>query len=271
LESLAPEDRYSLNEALQHVRSSMEPLRETARSFGDALRAMHPGLGSLLESTSRWARFDEMLHGVSKALAIEQIHMRDRLRTLVHAGWFIDPEMPLTLVRNLAEALEDGEENSAEQVLLQYYRTSGSATLERVCRQSPGRAGIIKQAYLAHEQGKYALSVPVFLMQADGIADDVHKGRQLFSKAVRRSVGALASEHEVGSDEWVYLSVYAEDSPLVKNTKDLGPGFDGLNRHGVLHGTDLTYCTEVNSLRALSALGYAAFVLLPEVESLNDA
>jgi hypothetical protein len=61
----------------------------------------------------------------------------------------------------------------------------------------------------------------------------------------------------------VYWSVFTidADAPLTRDTRQLPAGFDGLNRHAVLHGTDPNYGTEVNSLRAVSVLNLASYLL----------
>ena len=61
-----------------------------------------------------------------------------------------------------------------------------------------------------------------------------------------------------------YMSVFMLNTPLTKNTKHLPSGFDGLNRHAVFHGTDPNYGTEINSLRAISVLNLASYVLTVE-------
>lgn len=185
------------------------------------------------------------------------------MRTLVHRGWFIDPEMSLPKIRSLHEAFLGGREKEAEDWLVAYYGEHAQTIVERLSVVYPERATQLTDALCAHNEGRYSLSVPVFLLQADGLANHLKKGRQLFSKDDRKSVRGLIKGMPDESMERVFLSVYGGDSVLVMRTNDLPPEFNGLNRHGVLHGTDVNYGTEINSLRALSVLAYAAFSPAP--------
>lgn len=267
LDALSSEESEIASEARQRILESMKPLFDATFGLGSLLRAMQPAIGSAMAAVGHLSRVSANFEAIGASLAKEPARLRERIRVLVHQGWFIDPEMPVSLVRDLAEAFDNGNFREAEEALLDYYRSSAEAVIKRVCDQNPLRAEIITQAFAAHQAGHFGLSVPAFLIQADGLAGEHHDGRQLFSKVPTRSIGAMANSAAKGSNEWMFLSVYAESSPFSKNTNELGEGFTGLNRHGVLHGTIVNYATEVNSLRALSALGYASFVLSPKAAS----
>lgn len=269
LDDLSDSDLPRTTEALHRIHESERPLLEFTSGLGEMLRSMQPALGSVMGAISRagqspqLSRVTETFTAIGEALAKEPTRLRERLQLLVHRGWFIDPEMPITLVRELALAFECGELEAAEETLVDYYRSNAEAILERVCHENPHRANLVRQCLYAHQAGLYGLSVPTLLIQADGVASDHRDGRQLFSKVDSRSIEKVARNAEEGSAEWIFLSVYAEDSPFSKSTKTLSDDFVGLNRHGVLHGLHVNYSTEINSLRAVSALGYASFALKP--------
>lgn len=194
--------------------------------------------------------------------------MEQRLKVLARKGWFIDAEMPLAALWKLEEAFRTGREDYAELWLIAYYRREGRAICDRLCAEHPARAELIQCAFRAHVEAQYALSVPVFLQQADGLAHDLGPRRQLFSKTLRHGVRGLMDELNSTSDpsglKRAFLSVYADETSLIMATDDLPEDFDGLNRHAVLHGTSVNYATEINSLRALSVLSYASLALRQE-------
>ncbi|WP_199728423.1 hypothetical protein, partial [Pseudoxanthomonas sp. SGNA-20] len=86
-------------------------------------------------------------------------------------------------------------------------------------------------------------------------------GLKLFSKAERPNARAT------GTLRLALISAFYEKANVViRNTDELPQGFDGLNRHAVLHGIDSNYATEVNGLRAISLLNLVAFLASHEDE-----
>lgn len=235
-----------------------------ANGIGRLLREMTPILRGVAEALAPVQMLGKSSKLPGDQFAKQQMLLKERMGVLVHRGWFVDPEMPLSVVRLMTKAFECDEAGDAEKWFVDYYISRGCSIIQKVCEKFPERSEIIADAFAAHNEGRFSLSVPVFLAQADGIADDCYRGRQIYSRRKSKGVCGLASSAQEGSAEWTFLSVYAENSPLVKDTKDLCPGFNGLNRHGVLHGTDKRYGTQINSLRALSVLAYAAFALKSE-------
>ncbi|MEB1105711.1 hypothetical protein [Xanthomonas campestris] len=231
--------------------------------LGRLIQTMAPLTKAAGAITAPLLRFNNVMVQVGNQLAKDQELMRERLNVLVHKGWFVDPEMPVGLVIKIARAFADNKVYEAEQELVDYYLSSGDDIIRTICSGFPDRAKTICDAFAAQCEGRYSLSVPVFLTQADGIANDCYSDRQLYSAVPDKGVRGLLKSLPEHGVESAYLAVYAEDSPLVKKTSKLEPGFDGLNRHGVLHGTDKHYATQINSLRALSTLTYAAWVLKP--------
>lgn len=148
------------------------------------------------------------------------------------------------------------------------YRENFSWLGEVLIEKIPSREFAIKPAINAHNRGEYALSVPVFLSQAEGILRD-RTLSELFTKKDRVSEFAKAERAKVVSDE-SWLS-YSDDAYWVQLSGDLpigwGPAdraknnYTGINRNTVLHGIDNSYATETNSLKAFSLLCHVVGVL----------
>ena len=123
----------------------------------------------------------------------------------------------------------------------------------------PLRAHLFQEAFGAHRESKYALSIPVFLTQADGIFHD-RFGSLFFSKQSNASVSAFSSE-AIGHFFKAVLHSLMIDAPLWTDSRSLDDTLEGLNRHQVLHGLKTDYNTELNSLKAISLLDYLCWVL----------
>lgn len=163
------------------VRQALEGLRavgESVRSMRAVAFEIGRAIAPVIQLAQQW----------NEHLSAMPAKVEERLKTLARSGWFIDAEMSLPTIRRLHEAMSSGRDSKAEQWLVDYYRREGAAICERLCAHHPARAALILDAYRAHEEGRYALSIPVFLLQADGLAHDLGPNIQLFSKDVSRGV-----------------------------------------------------------------------------------
>jgi hypothetical protein len=134
----------------------------------------------------------------------------------------------------------------------------------------PQRKTLLGDAFEAHKNGLYTLSIPVFLSQADGMAFNIlqafvftdHNGAKISDKA-KELIDAETENHELMCS---FVGILLEEHTIRTSTKNRderrlsGAPISPLNRHGVLHGIDLDYATEANSLRAISLLSLLTYV-----------
>lgn len=242
---------------------------ELAKATEPALRVqqeLHAHLERFRVGFKVWAESPaatEMFESLQKTLVLIQqfpAHFQAQLLSLAQHGWYIDPEMPLDGIRSLHGAFESGAAGEAQAELKHYFRLHLDSIEERLLRQHPARAHVLAAAFNAHRAGSYLLSIPVMLIQADGIASD-EKGRQLYSGSSTVGIGGLIdglANDDFNRHLW---EVFRSRAPLTLNTKNLPKDFSGLNRHKVLHGADYSYGSETNALRAVSLLNFASFAL----------
>lgn len=119
---------------------------------------------------------------------------------------------------------------------------------------------VLHDAFDAHREGKYSLSTPVFLAQADGIWWDE------FSKSLFQAQGRVRTAEdyieEYRSDYFVaFFDIFGEQIPLWISASKRDQSFNQLNRHLVLHGEAVDYGTEENSLKAISLLSWLCWML----------
>ena len=185
------------------------------------------------------------------------------LRTLLRHGWYPPANMSGVQLAFLAGGLDDPDEEIAElahQEFINKFRDDTDAIEQHLAAQFPDRAQIINDAFDAHRQAKYNLSIPVFLIQADGIAWE-RLGKTLFSsKTIQQSEG-LASKVDEGILRKLFVGLMWPEWPLTLSVSQRTGDFSGLNRHQVLHGEVADYGTEVNSLQAMALLNFCSFIL----------
>lgn len=187
---------------------------------------------------------------------------------LARRGWYPSLEVDLDWYNNIAELVKEGrlQQLDGRMAEVARYHVSLVRELARECYLD--RYELISDGLEAHEQGKYSLSIPVMLAQADGICFEF-LGSQLYSKEsrlprtrakVRQKIRELPlTDYERDSDIFLHIvldllhrGTSIMDGTKVRQAERLKDSTYGpLNRHGVMHGTETDYTTEENSLRAV--------------------
>ena len=238
----------------RHFEEAFKPLQQLA----DSAR-------QLAEVPKRFAEqqqeFFESLQRLAKELPKRQ---RKALQRLGEEGWFLDPAMPATLLQEL-ERLFDEHPDEMTEWLKGFFRERIDAIEEQLIASYPHRGHLFQQAFEAHREGKYGLSVPVFLAQADGIFWERTPARQNLFRSKQREKAYSQYVSKI-SDSYTVIDLHPLSIllPLWMNEDERaerGDSFVGLNRHQVLHGESVDYSTEQNSLKAISLLSYLHRIL----------
>ncbi len=241
----------------------------------------------LLDAEQRWQAFAQANEAGLAAFAAQAVSFQDRVREflrydsvaiieafkqlpaktqaallqLAHHGWYLDPQMGLSDLTELAEALANGDTQEVEDALVAYYEHRMSDIEASLIAKLPARAHLIQMALGAHRREEYALTIPVLLAQADGACTEIFSESFFLKKDKLPSTApfvATMTAHDAFLG--ALLSPLGAALPIAASERDRGPHFKGLNRHMVLHGESLDYGTRANSLRALSLLHYVTHV-----------
>ncbi len=167
-------------------------------------------------------------------------------------GWFIDIEFPCASAPEVADLYENGQSSRADSLFVEYYRQRYDSIREDVIAYYAKRSTILRKAFRMHSEHEYDVSVPLFLIQADGLCIDAF--RREFFRVKKGGLAAKKSIDEANVD-WIWSAV-AEPFRTVLPIAAHPRGSKSLNRHLVLHGQSLDYGTEVNSLKAVSLLSF---------------
>lgn len=247
-------DAYA-KQATPQLEALLEPLKQT-QSWIELMRFQEAE--RLQRWSTLWADLETQLREWPRKL-------RAQLDVLFAQGWCLDSEMPLTTGGDLAQAFLEGDEEGAQAWLMDWFTQRLDAIEQTLVERHPARAAVLAQAFDAHRQGLYALSIPVLLIQAEGVVQDRYQ-RQLFSKKAHANLKRLFEELPDDDMRAILIGAFYVDIPLTRNTNELPDGFNGLNRHAVLHGTDPNYATQVNGLRAVSLLNFASYLVFEEAQ-----
>lgn len=181
-------------------------------------------------------------------------------------SWFASVLMDFHSYEELAfitDGVPSGERQTViESAYADKYRELFAYLSTKVTSMFPTRSFAIIPACAAHERGEYALSVPVFFSQAEGILRDITSSELFSEKISPITKFAKLQREQIPTDEhWINMSDDAIWAQLSGNLPiGWGPKlradneYVGLNRNTTLHGIDLDYANEINSLKAFSLL-----------------
>jgi hypothetical protein len=190
---------------------------------------------------------------------------------LIDRGWFVTMDLPLGYFVALEESRLAGRHDEADAAMCRFAREQVNDTERRLGERFPLRTAILADAFAAHREGRHALSIPVLLAQADGIGREILGGSRQFFNTTKRSKALkdrLAAFELIGRPytPWGVVAdmlgqldrkiSIEEDTDLRDARKMTDDWFGPLNRHGVLHGLDIDYPSEANSLRCVLLLRY---------------
>jgi hypothetical protein len=189
---------------------------------------------------------------------------------LAEKSWYISLDLPIDLSRQIADLIVEGKDNEIEKAMQDYARARVTTVKEKVIKLYPQRRGILEDAFSAHQKKLYSLSIPTFLIQAEGISKEI-LGVSLYAKEnnIPKTKNKLAERIdkmkigniiiELDSYTDILFEYFRFPTGININTKKQkniekkrdNCSVEYLNRHSVLHGENLNYAIEANSLRAI--------------------
>lgn len=182
--------------------------------------------------------------------------LRPMVRALAERGWFISGEMGMSELRIFQHLSESGKFEDVDALMSEWVESEIPQILQRAVQRFPARQSIFEAAISAHSAGNFELSVPVFLIQVEGMCIEI-LGKKLFStkNGVPRTKEATEALIDSAFSEVVFLPLReAHGLTASEDTRNNWPAAP--NRHEILHGLSTDYGTRLNSQKALSLLEY---------------
>lgn len=204
--------------------------------------------------------FREGMQRINSTITDEHTH-----KVLMEHGWVFPSVIPVADIEHIVN-LFSSNPDEADQVLCNILDDNAEHIKDSLIQSFPSRETVLRDAFEAHDNGKFTLSIPVFLAQADGMWKE-RSGNNFFYREIDTTITRLAGElHNDSITRALLLALSQQEMPLFLTEKDRPSDFSALNRHQVLHGESLDYGTRKNSLQAMAFLDYCGMILpdLPE-------
>lgn len=188
---------------------------------------------------------------------------------LSNRGWYIAGSLYSNQYIPIKDAIQNDDEEGVEKLLIQHIRSRVDEIETTSINAWPSRAFIINDAFEAHRNTKYTLSIPTMLAQADGICHDIFEVHLFTNRdgSVSDKAKGLTNSGAVSSPlASAFLDLLIEHSSIRTDTKKrdnnqkVDQYYGPINRHGILHGIDIDYATEANSLRAIALISFLNWV-----------
>lgn len=123
-------------------------------------------------------------------------------------------------------------------------------------KRFPYRRKMINSAFIAHWQGNYLASIPLFLILSEGLFREL-TGEDLFSKKPKSKIAGVVKQRQ----DLIVVPMMTHIIDAVSNGDIIGLRFSNdeylrypnvLSRNKILHGADYAYGNKVNAYKAIS-------------------
>jgi len=176
---------------------------------------------------------------------------------LLLQGWYLPLSILLELEPSYSSAIINLENEDINYEMMLFSQKIENDLLPEVEKSFTSRSTFIEEALKHHNENNYMTSIPLMLIQADGITMDI-LGIPLFDHQGKRKE-LMKNTYIEDNDIRDYLSLL----PLIidsaisanRNARKV-KSYYRFNRHEILHGEDLNYGTRENSYRCIMLLKY---------------
>jgi predicted transcriptional regulator len=241
--------------ATQYQSQIQEVLRNISHNFSGVRQAVEAA-ALQFEAASRALR--PILSELAKVPAANKAVQEK----LLPRGWLLSPWLPIGDFLWFLGQLETHHDlDVVESNLVERFDRRCEDLIDEICDFEPfkERKHLLDQALRAHRRGEYGLAIPVFLLAIEGVVIDSFGDDKLLASRKRWS-------RRMPVDKLMKAFYEAFWTTMVGTLwKSYGlrdkPPTRVLNRHMILHGRSADYDTKRNSVQAILALHYLAFIV----------
>ena len=223
------------------------------RGFGDVQRGLWEvvaPLGDILSTNENFAPLHEFL---------------------LDRSWYLSLDIPLALALELLGLVEAGEVERVEELLAEWARENLADIELSLIAQYPNRRRIFEDAFNAHREGRFTLSIPTLLAQVDGLSHELWQAPFFCARESTPLVEKRLEQFDERSALRDWLRPLTQKGSLRENTRHLPKDRVTFNRHLVMHGLRPDYASEIDSLKCIALLEFVRSVsFVFEVESDDD-
>jgi hypothetical protein len=141
-----------------------------------------------------------------------------------------------------------------------YYKNRIIQIKKKLIIEYPKRKEIISEAFYTQGLGLYSSSICLFITLIDGICDDVLNLKFFKNEKFLPEIKTKIEDKNRKNSDFL-LSPIHKKGVINAWEKDLENFPIRFNRHEIIHGIDVNYGSEINSLKIISMLSYVDYIL----------
>lgn len=263
----AQEINSDLVEIVRRVNEITDPIREFQRRIHVSVERFSSS-PHLLEVQNFLHQLPDVVQNLSRI----RVEAADNFETLSKNGWFVDLVTTglkecLDIASDYCQLLEIEGHQKADSFMADHFETAMHEGIDELSEEvSKSRLKLIDNALEAHFSGNYALSTPMFIIQADGHHHETkEQGYWGNKRATKSLLSDLRNKTETATYAFAAVEkMIARYNPLIANDDDRKKnGYEPhiVNRHLVLHGIDTEYATRENSCRAFAFMLFSILII----------
>lgn len=195
-------------------------------------------------------KISDMQQEIKQAMSLHRELFANALKLLANYGWYISEKLQMNQLTNLVKLAHNDEEEDLNTFFLNYYSEHISENVSSLSVRFPERKELFEEAFSAHNKKLYHSSTLLWLTLCDGICE----GELFKLKGNKRAIRKWLRDNDTTETYVKYLEVITEVNAIDAYTGDKAKYKSQLNRHGIVHGFDINYGNEINSLKAFSLL-----------------
>jgi len=186
---------------------------------------------------------------------MEKRHLHNQMlanafKIIANYGWYISEDIPMDKITVLYGFAFEEKEEDINVFFQKFYMENLEKNIEKLQNRHSSRSHLILEAYESYKNRCYHASILLSLTIADGICS----GELFKIKKNKTSIKKFLENNKTPETLSIFLGVLTEVNSIDVYYPFKSKFKSQLNRHGIIHGYDIEYGSELNSLKAFSLL-----------------
>jgi cell fate (sporulation/competence/biofilm development) regulator YmcA (YheA/YmcA/DUF963 family) len=248
---------------MAQIGKSFADMAQIQKSFADKIQESFAKIPVFPKFENNFFELSQSMADIGKRLQIYLEKTPEHLLIIARHGWFIELDSEMKLPSNIVYEIENGNVLKADEQLIEYYNSNIGRIFDELVDRHPSRTPIFKEILSSYNSDKHFTLIPCVLSQIDGICHDFTK-KKFFIKNKKSHLPEITLEIENATGNFIdlFLSPLQNQTPINAWEKDPVKYPCNLNRHEIIHGTNIIYGTKINSLKCISLLKYISDLLI---------
>lgn len=172
------------------------------------------------------------------------------LKLLANYGWYVSEEIKMNELTSMYKNAYEDNEKELNDFFVQFYNISMEKNIKSLSKRFHDRKFMFQEAQNAHNDKYYHCSILLWLTLCDSLCE----GELFKLKGDKKAIKNFLRKNNTDEIHSKYLEVLTEVNAIDVFTGNKSNYKSQLNRHGIVHGYDINYGSEINSLKAFSLL-----------------